>query len=90
METRVKKKPRGGSRKGRPNKFTASAKEAFQLAFDQLGGPRALGEWAKENQTEFYKLFARLIPVDVQSGGEPIITKAVVEIVSPKNADAKA
>lgn len=65
-----------GRKAGVPNKFTKSAREAFQLAFDETGGFASLSEWARKNQTEFYKLYARLIPVEhVGPGGEgPIAT----------------
>jgi hypothetical protein len=62
----------GGSRLGKPNKFTASAKEAFQIAFDELGGAKGLAKWAKENQGDFYKLYSKLIPVDITSDGEAL------------------
>jgi hypothetical protein len=68
----------GGSRKGKPNKFTQSAKEAFQLAFDELGGAKGLAKWAKGNQGEFYKLYSKLIPVDVTSGGEALKAGTVI------------
>ena len=55
-----------GRPKGTPNKLTASIKDAFRLAFDAIGGTDALAAWAKENQTDFYKLAARLIPVEIQ------------------------
>lgn len=51
-----------GRKKGSKNKLTRSAKEAFEMAFQGLGGAEALTEWARTNQTEFYKLYARLIP----------------------------
>jgi len=65
-----------GRKAGVPNKVTASAREAFALAFDESGGFAELTAWAKVNRTEFYKLYARLIPVEhVGSGGEgPIAT----------------
>lgn len=54
--------------KGRPrgaqNKLTRDAKQAFQYAFDKIGGAEQLAAWATDNTSEFYKLFARLIPVD--------------------------
>lgn len=59
----------GGRQKGTPNKLTVAAKEAFSLAFQGLGGVEGLIDWAKGNPDEFYKLYARLIPVDVQHGG---------------------
>lgn len=61
---------RSGRRKGVPNKLTASAKEAFQFAFQKLGGGEALATWAAENTTDFYKLFARLIPTETQVTGK--------------------
>lgn len=67
--------------KGVPNKLTQSAREAFQLAFEQSGGYEQLTAWAKANRTEFYKLFARLIPVEhVGEGGEGPIQTVVKHI----------
>lgn len=57
-----------GRPKGTPNKTTKAAREAFQFAFDKIGGAEALATWAKDNQTEFYKLYGRLIPVEVDPG----------------------
>ncbi len=37
-------------------------REAFQLCFDDIGGRAKLQEWAKENLTDFYKLFVKLSP----------------------------
>lgn len=59
----------GGRTKGTPNKLTVSARDAFQSAFDTIGGAERLGKWAEENETEFFKLFARLIPQDVAVSG---------------------
>jgi hypothetical protein len=58
-----------GRPKGVPNKTTVAAREAFQLAFEGLGGVTALQVWANDNQTEFFKLYGRLIPVDVNASG---------------------
>jgi hypothetical protein len=62
--------------KGAVNKTTKSAREAFALAFEGCGGYTSLTAWAIANQTDFYKLYARLIPVEhVGAGGEgPIST----------------
>ena len=59
----------GGSRKGKPNRTTSAAKEAFSLAFEGLGGVGAFTTWARRNPTDFYKLYARLIPVESHVGG---------------------
>jgi hypothetical protein len=65
-----------GRPKGVPNKLTKSAREAYQLAFEGLGGLQALIAWGRENQTQFYAIHARLIPVEhVGEGGTgPIAT----------------
>lgn len=72
----AKGKKTGGRQRGTTNKLTKSAREAFALAFEQSGGYAQLTAWAKENRTEFYKLYARLIPVEhVGAGGDgPIAT----------------
>lgn len=53
--------------KGRtgPNKTTRTAKEAFAAAFEGVGGVERLILWAKLNPTDFFKLYARLIPVEL-------------------------
>lgn len=72
---------KGGRPKGTPNKLTKNAREAFQLAFEESGGFTQLTEWAKKNRTEFYKLYARLIPVEhVGSGGEGPISTVVKHV----------
>ena len=57
----------GGRQKGTPNKLTATVRENFIAAFNRIGGHHALAEWAEANRTEFYKLYARLIPAQVQA-----------------------
>ncbi len=64
-----------GRPKGVPNKLTASAKEAFQLAFEKLGGYAGMVKWANQdpdNLKTFYTLYSKLIPMDVTSGGNTI------------------
>ncbi len=60
---------RAGRKPGATNKTTRSAKEAYALAFDGLGGAAALQQWATENLGEFYKLHARLIPTEQHVSG---------------------
>ena len=77
----AKGKKTGGRTSGTPNRLTKSAREAFQLAFDGIGGAGRLTEWAKVNPTEFFKLYARLIPVEhVGEGGEGPIATVVKHI----------
>ena len=59
-----------GESKGRPlgvtNRMTRAAKEAFEYAFDAMGGAEKLAAWGKRHPTDFYRLYARLIPTDVR------------------------
>ena len=52
----------GGRKRGTPNRLTRSARDAFQYAFDALGGSEGLAGWAHEHRSEFYRLYARQIP----------------------------
>lgn len=62
---------KGRSGPGRPpgslNKTTQSVKAALEQAFDELGGVQSLVGWARENETEFFKLYAKLLPVQVSA-----------------------
>lgn len=74
----------GGRKKGSKNKFTRVAKDHFVDAFENSGGASALSVWAKENRTDFYKLYARLIPQEKEIGGpkgDPIPVKMDIEFV---------
>jgi hypothetical protein len=64
--------PNAGRKKGSVNKLTASAREAYALTFQGIGGVPAFIAWAKENPTEFYKLHSKTIPLDVTSGGKEL------------------
>lgn len=55
----------GGRQAGGENKLTRTIKESFGEAFELLGGAEALFKWAKENQTDFYKLASKLIPTEL-------------------------
>jgi uncharacterized MAPEG superfamily protein len=54
--------------KGSPNKISGQARENIAAVFTRLGGTAAMAKWAKDNQGEFYKLYARLVPVEQRLG----------------------
>jgi hypothetical protein len=61
-----------GRKKGVPLKATVEVKAAIEMAFQGIGGVPALTEWAKENQSDFYKgVWARILPRDmiIDAGG---------------------
>ena len=72
--------PGPGRPKGVPNRITVAAKEAFALAFQGAGGVDEFVAWAKANRTEFYRLYSKLIPVDVTSGDKPLSATQVIVI----------
>ena len=80
-----------GRPKGAVNKTTIAAKEAFALAFDELGGYEGMVAWAKrdpDNLKVFYTLYARLIPTDVTTGGKEI-KSLVIELPAATDGDPK-
>jgi hypothetical protein len=60
---------RGGDRTGIPNVVSATAKENIIAVFTRLGGTAEMAAWARKNQTDFYKIYGRLIPTDVNHSG---------------------
>ena len=61
-----------------------SAREAFQLAFELVGGAEALAAWAREKPTDFYRLFARLIPLAGASAGEEGLKVEITRFSDPE------
>lgn len=62
--------PGPGRKKGVPNKTTASVKQALTIAFEGIGGVSKLQAWATEHPTEFYGLWAKLLPKEVEVAGK--------------------
>lgn len=67
-----------GPAKGTVHARTKAAKDALQIAFDELGGPDRLVEWVKEdpaNERIFYgQIWPKLLPLQVSGeGGGPLV-----------------
>jgi hypothetical protein len=59
--------PGGSGRpKGAENKMTRAVKDALNAAYADLGGDARLVEWAQENLTEFYRIWSRLLPKQIE------------------------
>ena len=74
--------PGPGRPKGVPNKTTASIKSAISESFDKLGGVPSLVSWGDEHPTEFYALWGRLAPKEVEMStpaGAALVIKVVRE-----------
>jgi len=60
----VKRGVGAGRRRGTANKRTTAFNAALWKVFQALGGVPALAKWGREHPTEFYKLWAELLPQD--------------------------
>lgn len=79
----------GGRKKGTPNKLTAAVKAALDEAFAELGGVPGLVKWGKKNQTEFYRLWIKLLPTEIKNAdGETFKVQIVEEIVDADDSKA--
>lgn len=84
------KRPKTGGRvAGTPNKNTVAVKAALTEAFESLGSTGSLAAWAEDNKTEFYRLWSKILPQEVNLGGQngnPVqtqdITKTDAEILA--------
>ena len=75
---------RGGRKKGTPNKFSGSVKQAVLDTFEALGGVKHMTSWARKHPAEFYRIAARLLPREVTGEeGAPIRHGITVRFVKP-------
>ena len=79
-----------GRPKGVKNKTTLAMKEAISCVYNDLQSETGeehghFREWAKANSTEFYKLAAKLIPLDVNANVAASVTK--IELIAPSEPE---
>ena len=65
-----KAKPRGGKRTGSPNKLPACIKEMVLGALRDAGGQKYLAQQAIDNPGAFLTLIGKILPRDVNHGGQ--------------------
>lgn len=56
---------------GSKNKIQASARENVLCVFNRLGGTAYMAAWARENPTDFFKIYARLVPQELKTAIDP-------------------
>ena len=56
-----------GRPKGSRNQITMTVKRAIEAAFEGIGGVENLTAWAREHPTDFFKLYVKLLPIDVRA-----------------------
>ncbi len=59
-----------GRPKGSRNKLNTDIKEAFDFAFQGIGGVKALTEWAQSHKSNFFKIYASMHPRKLQASIE--------------------
>ena len=67
----------GGRQPGIPNALTGAFRDAVRHVYAGLGGHANFLAWTRDNQTEFYKFAARLIPGEMEGNGDKHITVIV-------------
>jgi hypothetical protein len=75
-----------GKPKGTRNKLSATAKENIAAVFEEMGGVEGMLKWAKRNQTEFYKIYPRLLPLEVSGEDGGGITVVIQKFRESKDA----
>lgn len=82
---------RGNAGKGRPkgsvNKSTAAVKDALNAAFQGMGGVDRLQTWAQANETEFYKLWVKMLPQDVNAKVDATIREIRRTVHDPRHTN---
>jgi hypothetical protein len=58
-----------GKPKGTPNKISKSCKANIAAVFDRLGGEEGMLAWAQSDPGEFYKIYARMLPMEMGEDG---------------------
>lgn len=77
----------GGRKAGTPNKLSGTVKDNVIAVFDAIGGVNHMTTWAMDNSTEFYRMYSKLMPLQLTGDPESPITFQRIErtIVRPKD-----
>lgn len=79
------KREGAGRRPGVPNKLSGTVKDNIVRVFEKIGGVPRMCSWAEKNETQFYSLYAKLLPLQVTGeGGEPIQIVNRIELIALK------
>lgn len=65
----IKKNIGRGRKKGEVNKVTKQVKDMILDCFEEIGGLPGFAAWARKNRTDFYKLYGKLLPIQLQGAG---------------------
>ena len=73
-----------GRPKGVPNKSTIAVKQALQDAFDTIGGVARLAKYAEAEPGEFYKLWVKVLPLEIAGADGGAITVQILTLAASK------
>lgn len=80
--------PKGGSRKGIPNKVTSEVKQMVLAALDGAGGVGYLIEQAHAKPAAFLALLGKVMPLQVTGAdGDPLALAITVRYAKPTPRD---
>ncbi len=95
----------GGRKKGSKNRITNDVRQVFHRVYDEMGkdvidpksgksltGHEAMLLWARDNPTEFYRLYGKMIPQTAELPEdlhEDFVDELIFEDELPKLVDAK-
>ena len=83
-KTAKRPQPKGGSRKGIPNKNTGLIREMIAQALDEAGGVDYLVACAQDPRSKaaFLGLIGKVMPVQISGeGGGPVLNEIVIKVV---------
>jgi len=66
-----------------------STKQNLEQTFDLIGGVPAFALWADQNRTEFYRLYSKLLPVQLADGDGTPLRMILPEWLQPKKPEEK-
>src|SRR5262249_46938796 len=71
---------RDHSREGSENKLTKQCKEMIATCFENIGGAKGLGDWARDNRTPVYTpMYIRSLGIDITMQQERLHPYETVE-----------
>lgn len=80
MQFKKGRRKTGGRQSGTPNKVTVVFREAVETVYSGLGGHDAFLKWARKNQTEYYKIAARLIPSELRIDDDRLVNVFIAPV----------
>jgi len=87
-DNRGGKREGSGRKKGTPNKISGQVRNNVIDVFDEIGGVQEMALWAAENRTEYYRLYAKLMPTQSEIGtmdGQESPLNVTLKFIKPEH-----